>query len=102
MGASSFSDFVRETAELSTARKAFDQVTEDARYEHGHGGYSGTIAEKHEYVRLGTCATLREAEAKADSLMEEDDDRIRDKWGPAGCIEVTEPKGWLFFGFASD
>jgi len=29
-----------------TAEDAFSRAIEDARYEHGHGGYTGTIAEK--------------------------------------------------------
>lgn len=30
-------------------RHAFNNAVEDARYEHGHGGYTGTIAEKMGY-----------------------------------------------------
>lgn len=37
-------------------------------------------------------------------LMDEDDERIRDKWGPAGCVEVGktgEEREFLFFVWAS-
>ena len=33
------------TSEGATAKEAFKRAVEDAQYEHGHGGYSGTIAE---------------------------------------------------------
>ena len=32
------------------AREAFNAAVEHAQYEHGHGGYSGTIAEKHSFT----------------------------------------------------
>tara|TARA_R110000751_G_C13550320_1_gene456231 strand:- start:201 stop:572 length:372 start_codon:yes stop_codon:yes gene_type:complete len=35
-----------------TAQVAFDKVTENARWNHGHGGYSGTIAEKYSMVEF--------------------------------------------------
>lgn len=41
----------------------------------------------------------------ADVLLELGDRRIRDKWGPAGCIDLTprkkRDKEFLFFGWAS-
>ena len=43
MGANTFLD----TAVGTSAREAFDRLTDQARYEYGHGGYTGTIAEKH-------------------------------------------------------
>src|SRR5262245_42519472 len=39
-------------AKGKTAAEAFNTVTSQARWEHGHGGYSGTIAEKREFVML--------------------------------------------------
>jgi hypothetical protein len=35
-----------EVAQGKTAREAFQRAVEDAQYESGHGGYTGTIAEK--------------------------------------------------------
>lgn len=101
MGASSFSEFHRAVDAKDTAKKAFARAVEDAKYEHGHGGCSGTIAEKSRFVSVGSVATRKEGYELADKLIEEDDHRISDKWGPAGCIEVEEPKGWIFFGWAS-
>lgn len=33
-----------------TAQEAFNNAASEARHEHGHGGYTGTIAEKHGFV----------------------------------------------------
>lgn len=44
-------DFYVE-AKGKNAATAFSEVTEQARWEHGHGGYSGTIAEKHDYTLI--------------------------------------------------
>lgn len=129
-----------------TAAAAFDAAVERAKWEHGHGGYTGTIAEKHSFVAIKDtldqvlakmrAATpepyygetpeqarkrLDEVVAKlvqrrdgppkpspaklaailADALIDMDDPRVRDKWGPAGCIAVGEGE-WIFFGWASE
>jgi hypothetical protein len=86
-------------------------VTEDARYESGHGGYSGTIAEKSEYVMITVpgvkgLPTSAQAAEHVNKLFDDSDPRIDDKWGPAGCIEFQpEDKGkeraFVFFGYAS-
>lgn len=38
--------------EGKTAKAAFTRAVEDAQYESGHGGYTGTIAEKHSFVMI--------------------------------------------------
>jgi hypothetical protein len=48
MGAYSFS----ATAFGKTPRDAFSAAVERAQHEHGHGGYTGTIAEKHSFVQM--------------------------------------------------
>lgn len=101
MGATSFDHFERAISTDDTSKAAFNRAVEEAREENGTGGYSGTIAEKHKFTTIGTCATLAEARDMAYNLIDEDDRRISDKWGPAGCIAVEEPRGWLFFGMAS-
>lgn len=154
MGANTFIHI----AEGRTADEAFDRARDDARYEHGHGGYSGSIAEKDRFVMidddgraikaLATRAIKRERRAIkayremghrarydvahhramlkqyqavkraarvrmtpvqiADALIDLDDPRVDDKWGPAGCINMTprrkaagSVKRFLFFGWAS-
>ncbi len=102
MGASEFTVVGRG----KTPQEAFDKVVKDAQYEHGHGGYTGTVAEKDTFTLIGTEETLEDALAKAADLLDANDKRVADKWGPAGCIAVKE-KGtavtaYVFFGSASD
>lgn len=97
MGAEDFVDY----AEGATAEEAFRRMKDAKAWEFGHGGYSGTIAEKHSFVMLSARPLPRqEATALAWQLIEDDDERIADKWGPAGCVPV-DGGGFLFFGYAS-
>ena len=94
------------TAEGATVKDAFGAGREEAAYERGHGGYTGTIAEKDEFVIISDAVgmTRTMAEALAEKLLRDGDNRIDDKWGPAGVIrfgEVGDEPGWLFFGWAS-
>lgn len=95
MGAASFI----QIANGKTAKEAFARAVEDAAFDHGHSGYTGTIAEKSEFVMI-SCPNGMDPEAFADDLLCEGDDRIDDKWGPAGCIALGGDR-WLFFGMAS-
>jgi hypothetical protein len=95
MGAESFIN----TAAGKTAQEAFDAITHQARYNYGHAGYTGTIAEKHEFVMIDVPEGL-DPVLYAQQLIEDDDGRIDDKWGPAGCIDVGGGT-YLFFGWAS-
>lgn len=89
-------------AKGANAKEAFSRAVEDAKYESGHGGYTGTIAEKGSFVMMGTAKTKKEAYNMAQNFIEEDHPKIADKWGPAGCIAVEEGSGfYLFFGIAS-
>lgn len=86
------------------ATATFLAAVEEAAYEHGHGGYTGTIAEKHEVVVIQSVPVSESAARDlARNLLDADDERIRDKWGPAGAIAVGDGKvsAWIFFGFAS-
>lgn len=82
-----------------TAQEAFSNAVDEARYEYGHGGYTGTIAEKHSFVKIPV-PEGKDPHRYAEELIEQDDDRIEDKWGPAGCISLGNDQ-WLFFGWAS-
>ena len=107
MGAATF----KQTGHGRNARDAFFKAREDAAYEHGHGGYTGTLAEKNDFVEIRDVPGLGSADnehaakliahAHADRLLQDDDPRISDKWGPAGCIQISS-NTWLFFGWASD
>jgi len=81
-----------------TVKEAFRNAIDDARYEYGNRGYTGSIAEKDSYVVLKGPVPLNEAYDTADRCSESS--RFEDKWGPAGCIELEDGR-YLFFGWAS-
>lgn len=83
----------------ASAKQAFAKAVTRARYDHGHAGYSGTIAEKSSFVEIPVPAGLDPAQY-ADQLLVDGDARVDDKWGPAGCIKVGD-REWMFFGWAS-
>jgi hypothetical protein len=82
-----------------TAKAAFSAAVEQARYENGNDGYSGTIAEKSSFVMITVPENVAPHDY-VDQLFDADDDRISDKRGPAGCINLGNDK-WGFFGYAS-
>ncbi|MEV1040550.1 hypothetical protein AB0J01_28455 [Streptomyces sp. NPDC050204] len=85
MGAEGFTAYQNGTE----AEQAFQEAVENAEHEHGHGGYTGTLAEKNSYtVITKTPMPMDEAEEYATKLLNADDPRISDKWGPAGAIPV--------------
>lgn len=86
-------------AEGKTAREAFQKAVEDAQYENGHGGYTNTITEKNEFMRIAYPPNM-EPKKYAQFMIDSGDARVDDKWGPAGCIKTGTNK-YLFFGWAS-
>jgi hypothetical protein len=89
-----------------SVKEAFDAAVSAARYDYGHAGNTGTLADKDEFVVISDeeGRSLADASALADQLLRDDDERIDDKWGPAGAIRFDEPDhptAWLFFGWAS-
>lgn len=82
-----------------TAQEAFDSAVDAALYEHGHSGYTGSIAEKDSFIMI-ECPDEEDPENYAYDLLESDDPRIADKYDPAGCIKVGD-NAYLFFGWAS-
>jgi hypothetical protein len=95
MGAESFiTSSMGKTADI-----AFHSAVEEALYECGHGGYTGTIAEKDSYVEI-PLPKCTDGFEEANRLVEIDDPRISDKWGPAGCFNLGKGR-YLFFGWAS-
>ena len=88
-----------------TAGEAFTEAVNQARYDHGHAGYTGTLAEKGAFTSIAV-PEGEEPTKFADKLIDECDPRVDDKWGPAGCIQTGEyedtgVKTFLFFGWAS-
>lgn len=96
MGASTFVDTIPGT----DAREAFHAARERAQHNYGRAGYTGTIAEKRGFVVMGAASGMTAARVQASFYLDQNDDRIASKWGPAGCIEF--PGGFVFFGWASD
>lgn len=98
MGATTFTT----TAKGKTAAEAFEAACRQARYDHGHAGYTGTIAEKTEFVAipLPPGSDVNTAEAFADALIRAGDKRVDSKWGPAGCFDLGNGE-FMFFGWAS-
>ena len=97
MGATTFAVI----AKGKTIREAFDSAVAEARYEYGHGGYTGTIAEKSGYT------LRRPAMQQADALrFSHEDVDLNDKWGDAFCIPIQSDSGevdrYLFYGWASE
>jgi hypothetical protein len=83
-------------AQGKTAQEAFSYAVESAQYQNGHGGYTGTIAEKSSFKMF----QLPKDKKLSDYIEELTDTVLEDKWGPAGCIEV-KPGEFVFFGWAS-
>ncbi len=85
-----------------SADAAFRAAVKDAQHEHGHGGYTGTIAEKSSFVTfVGPVDKSVTPEAYAGAMLDDENSQVYDKWGPAGCIKVAEGE-YLFFGWASE
>ena len=93
MGAATFTTRARG----KTADRAFHAAVKQAQYDHGHSGYTGTIAEKHSFIEMKVPDGI-DPTKYADDMI--DDPRIEDKWGPAGCVRLRKDE-WLFFGWAS-
>jgi hypothetical protein len=93
----------------ATLKEAFAQAITDAAYEYGHGGYTGTIAEKNPWDELVPLAHRPmepdDAHRLADELLRDDDPRISDKHGPTGAIPLKTEGGetpmWLLVGWAA-
>lgn len=104
MGAQTFMEHGHGT----DVKDAFSNAVDQACYDYGHAGYTGSLAEKDSYVviPLEGEATREAAVRLANQLMDDDDVRISDKWGPAGAIRYfdesrPEEQSWVFFGWAS-
>lgn len=96
MGATTFIT----TGTGKTAYEAFRGARQLALYDHGHGGYTGTIAEKHGFLKVAERMDTKAAIKLAEKMIDDGDRRIYDKWGPAGMIPLSDDK-FLFFGWAS-
>lgn len=110
-------EYFERRRNAKTAQEAFDALVVDARHLHGHGGYSGTIAEKDsfEMIERETIKAQRPDGGEVGVLepVEQFLTRVHrianemDKWGPAACADLgPDPKDpscriWFFCGWAS-
>lgn len=95
MGASTF--YAR--AQGKSAKEAFKSAVDEARHERGHGGYTGSIAEKRSFIMITLPAGEKPYEY-ANKLIDKGDSRIDDKSDPAGCFDLGNGE-YAFFGWAS-
>lgn len=104
--------------DLDDVAQAYSAAVADAAWEHGHGGYTGTIAEKSGYVVFDVPAGKTAKEAmdalqrahfdyatdswvKPDWLPQQILETYDDKWGPAVAVKADDQPGWHFLGWAS-
>jgi hypothetical protein len=110
MGAESFEVYSGE----QDSGAAFAVLREQALYDFGHAGYTGTIAEKTGFVIYNppTHVSSREAVAAlvdsystrpewADAQFDHIASIYNDKWADAVAIGDDEGFGWYFIGWAS-
>jgi hypothetical protein len=93
------SNIFMSTAKGSDAHNAFISAVREAQNVCGHGGYTGTIAEKDSFNVI-TLKEGLEPRDYANKLIDDRDPRISDKWGPAGCFDLGGGR-YFFFGLAS-
>lgn len=107
-----------------TMDEAFQEAVRSAQWEHGHGGYSGTIAEKSGYVDFGELpvgvlpSELRDRIWDYEEGLDWDTEKssydgphaqllakihvvYRDKWGPAVGFSRKDGIKYIFMGLAS-
>ncbi len=98
-------EYFCDTGKGTSAQEVFDMLVKEAQYDHGHSGYTGTIAEKSSFLMVKvpkkflTCPdvyverVMYGDEPDAKKIMD-------DKWGPAGCVDCGDGV-YIFFGCAS-
>lgn len=112
MGAQTFST-THKTIKSMPDNKAFQDALEEARFLHGHEGYSGTLAEKGSIRMLHRAKSRENAQRIEEAIMKHDfglpiyaediAQAASDKGGPAFAIRYPIDKdfdGILIFGTA--
>jgi hypothetical protein len=78
--------------------RTIEQCFDDARGDRSERGYTGTIAEKDTFVMMPPIES-KTLEASAWQYIDDEDPRINEKYGPAGCVQ--DGQWYCFFGWAS-
>jgi hypothetical protein len=110
-------NYFRTESAGATVEAAFELARTDAFYEFGHGGYTGSIAEKAGFEEF-SFATFDEArevvrlihdyeqpenerrEKVGEALWDAIDEITQDKWSDCVAIKIDNTR-WIFFGWAS-
>jgi len=85
MGAEQFC--IKKKGIYKNAKEAFLEAVEDAQYDHGHGGYTGTIAEKDSFKMI-EIPGRKDVNVFLNECLDNEEGFWNDKWGPAACIEL--------------
>jgi hypothetical protein len=114
MGAEQFTTTIKVSKE-TTDHDAFVEARDGAKYENGHGGYTGSIAEKNNFIMIHRARNAENANRIVDAFMGGWDVNIspyrteamqmfEDKWGDAGAVRYpvdNKTDEIIFFGWAS-
>src|SRR3569832_1555833 len=90
-----------------TAEEAFLIAVAKAKYDYGHRGYSGTLAEKREF-RMELPRPGETPEECVKRCRNDSNHWSQNKWGPAACVDVgPDPQNpglriFYFFGLAPE
>ena len=79
--------------------RAFDTGTHAARLAFGTNGFTGTLADKGDFLLI-RCPKHYEPRDYAERLIASADERISEMWSPAGLIQQG-PGAWWAFGFSA-
>ena len=93
--------FFTEYGEGTDAGDAFRKAVEQAQYDYGHSGYTGTIAEKTKFIMV-EMPEGQDEEDFAWAILRGDiiEGTVTAKDGPAGCVDLGDGD-FLFLGNAS-
>ena len=117
-------EYSSAVAKGATMQEAFRAAVSDAQYDHGHAGYSGSLAEKNsatvhkvprdfdpvQWVQMAERMMYPDADDRAEAaefagdflpvLMRLAAHLKGDKWGPAAAVKIADGK-WFFGGYCS-
>ena len=94
--------FFNDKKPAITAEQAFTELVQQAQYDYGHSGYTGTIAEKDSF-KMVELPKEKNVYDFIEECLDNEDGFWNDKWGPAACIkeEHRDEIIYHFFGWAS-
>jgi hypothetical protein len=73
----------------------YRQLKDKAFYDHGHSGYSGSMAES------DGCSVRRDLEFDDKQSILKHIDDFAEKWGPAVAVFCKKTNSWVFAGIYS-